>query len=1216
MKRASSLVCSILVLATTAFGGVTGSISGTIRDKTGAVVPGATVLASNVETGVNSSTKTNADGYYSFPALAVGHYSLQVQATGFSEFEETGLVLDVNTALRVDAVLNVGSITEVVKISATAAQVDTQSTQMGELIGRKEMVTLPLDGRDWTELMTLQPGVAPYFSTAPSDPTYSPGTSEGQISISGGREAANGFMVNGGNVEEPMLNGVAVIPNLDSIAEFRILTNNFDAEYGHYSGGMVNLVTKSGTNDFHGDAFEFLRLTGLNARNYYNPASNGPKSKYIQNQFGGTFGGPVKKDKLFFFADYEGTRRTTGGGSSVTAVPSPADRQGNLLDQAGSLTSGTDAAGHPITTTVIGSFWTGVLQSRLGYTVSTSNEPYYYAAGAVNPATINPATGIGIPYTSNCTTHDPMTGCVFPNAVIPKAAFNPVSANLLKYIPAPNLAPETTICPAPTGCYSNPGSTSNAPYGDNKGGIRLDDYTPWGMVSGYYHLDDYYSTTPDAFSVGAIGSTSAYGRTQLFALGDTKDLSNSSLNEFRMSYTRNAAVAGGSASAPIEPASVGFTVGCNNLGGICPVGSTVTLPQINLNTFSFGWPESEFVNHENTYQVFDNFTKIVGTHSVKFGGIGTLFQVNMQSYYANTGIYYFNGTAETGLDFADFLLGAVNAFNQGQQLPLHNLGWYYGLFAQDSWRARKDLTLNYGLRWDVTVPWVEKNNRMEALVPGLQSATFPTAPLGWTVPGDPGVPRTVSPVRYGNVAPRVGLAYSPDPEGKFWQKLTGGAGNTSIRAGWGLFYSSLENWINGNGNGDAPYGNYYVNPVPDEFATPYVDLYTGDSEGQHFPVSSNITGASPSHPDASLNWAQYEPISSSPTYYYKNVIPYTESYMLSVQRALRGDTILNLSYVGTQGHQLMVIDEANPSSPALCLEASNPKTLAPGQAPCGPFAETGTFTLASGQVIMPRDQLGPNGGVDFGTNGWFRTMGHSSYNALEVSVRHTTGRITLLAGYTYSKSMDNSSSPADQVYPFNPNLSTCLSSWDVTHNFVTSYSYELPFDRFFGRSRLTRGWIVSGITRFATGTPVFIIEPDDRSLTGNTSPGPTGDQDEPNYTPGKLLLNTNPRKGGAYFNTSLFSDETIGQFGNARKRFFHGPGTNNWDIALLKDLHITESKALEFRAELFNAFNHAQFSSPAQFTNSPDGNILDSTFGEVLSAASPRIGQLALKFIF
>ena len=286
-----------------------------------------------------------------------------------------------------------------------------------------------------------------------------------------------------------------------------------------------------------------------------------------------------------------------------------------------------------------------------------------------------------------------------------------------------------------------------------------------------------------------------------------------------------------------------------------------------------------------------------------------------------------------------------------------------------------------------------------------------------------------------------------------------------------------------------------------------------------------------------------------------------------------------------------------------------PSQVAPGSNTCGPFSETGTFTTAAGQVIQARQALGPNGGTAFGSNGWFRTLGRSSYNALEASARHTTGRLTLLGSYTFSKSLDNSSTATEQVYPFNPGLSRALSAFDITHNFVVSYSYELPFDKAFGSGRLTQGWILSGITRFATGLPVTIVEPDDRSLTGNTSPGPTGDQDEPNYTPGKLLLNTNPRKGGTYFNTSLFSPETLGQFGNASHRFFHGPGTNNWDIALLKNIRIRESKTIQVRAEFFNAFNHVQF-------NTPDGNILDSTFGVVTGAGSGRIGQLAVKFLF
>lgn len=1166
MKRATVLLGSILFVAVTVFGSVTGSISGTVTDTTGRVIVGATVVAQNVETGIKNSAETNAEGFYSFPALPVGQYTIQIQAKGFSNFKETGLALNVNSALRVDATLQVGTVTETVTISATSAQVDTQSTQMGELIGGKEMVTLPLNGRDYTELMALQPGVVP-TSTSTIGGYTSGRNGEGTLSISGGRPNANGFMVNGGNTQEAMENGTSVIPNLDSIAEFRILTNNFDAEYGHYSGGVINVITKSGTNEVHGDGFEFLRNTALDARNFFNPAATGPKAVFEQNQFGGTVGGPIKRDKLFYFFDYEGTRQTLGAGSSVTAVPSAADRQGNLIDVAQNLTG-----------TVTGPAFASTLSEELGYPVSVG-EPFY---------------------ASGCTT----ATCVFPNAIIPQRVISPVAADLLKYVPLPNVPASSTF---PTGAYTNPGSASNSTLREDKGGVRVDANTAWGMVSGYYHIDDYTGFSPDAFTVGAIGSTATYARAQLIALGDTKTFNTSTVNELRLSYTRNAANGNAPASAPINPASVGFTTGCDTLG-ICPLTSFVTVPLISLNTFGFGGPAGGEDLRENTYQVFDNYSKVVGTHSLKFGGIYALSQANMATTFSVNGNFTFNGAAETGLDFADFLLGAPNQWVQGLQLPLYNRGRYYGLFAQDSWRLTRNLTFNYGLRWDVTTPWWEKYNRMEALVPGLQSAAFPTAPVGWTIPGD-GVPTTVAPTRYGNVAPRLGLAYSPDPKGRFWQKLTGGTGKSSIRASWGLFYTNLEDFTNANGNGDAPYGLYWVSPTPSMFATPFVDLYTGNSEGQRFPIPSGIVNASPSNPDANVNWAQFEPISSSPTYYYRNVIPYTESYMLSLQRQFAAATVLSVSYVGTQGHHLMVIEEANPATPSVCLSVSQPSEVAAGSNICGPYSETGTFTTAAGQVIQARQQLGPNGGSNFGSTGWYRTLGNSSYNALEVSVRHTTGRLTLLGAYTYSKSMDDSSTATEAVYPFNPGLSRALSAFDLTHNFVVSYSYELPFDKAFHPNRLTKGWILTGITRFATGLPVTMIEVDDLSLIGATSPGPTGNQDEPDYTPGKLLLNTNPRKGGTYFNTSLFSLEKLGHFGDSSRRFFHGPGFNNWDIALLKNVPIRESMTLEFRAEFFNVFNHAQF-------NTPDGGINDSTFGVVTSAQPARVGQLAVKFMF
>lgn len=332
--------------------------------------------------------------------------------------------------------------------------------------------------------------------------------------------------------------------------------------------------------------------------------------------------------------------------------------------------------------------------------------------------------------------------------------------------------------------------------------------------------------------------------------------------------------------------------------------------------------------------------------------------------------------------------------------------------------------------------------------------------------------------------------------------------------------------------------------------------------------------------------------------------------MLSLERKFGSDTLLSASYVGTQAHRLLVLLEANPGNPALCLSLSQPSEVAPGTPTCGPFGEGNVYTTASGRVIMgTRGPLGPN----FGSDTDEATIGNSSYNSLQVSVRHRSGRLELFAGYTFSKSLDQSSNLGEEVNPVNPALSKALSAFDVAHNFVISYSYQLPFDQLFQSNRLTRGWSLSGITHLSTGFPVTLYNYGDNSLLG-TSPNGVNNYgvDEPEYTQGPLELNSNPRNGNSYFNTALFSQQPLGTPGNARRRFFFGPGVDNFDMALSKNLPVTESKAFEFRLEAFNVFNHAQFYGPAAV----DGNINSPSFGRVIGAASPRLMQVAVKFNF
>jgi len=551
------------------------------------------------------------------------------------------------------------------------------------------------------------------------------------------------------------------------------------------------------------------------------------------------------------------------------------------------------------------------------------------------------------------------------------------------------------------------------------------------------------------------------------------------------------------------------------------------------------------------------------------------------------GNFVFFGT-ETGNDVADFLIGAPSNFVQGQAEPSNGRARYFGLYGQDSWRARSNLTLNYGLRWDVSTPWWEQHNQIETIVPGLQSVVFPGSPKGWVFPGDPGIPSTLAPTRYNNFGPRLGLAYSPSGGDGFLGKLLGGAGQTSIRAGYGVFFTALEGSTNFNEIGDTPFVFFYAGTNP-SFTTPYVNRGDGSVVGQKFPVAFPPLSVNASNPDNNLDWTRLVPIGSSPGFYYKNRLPYAENYELSLQRQLRPTDIVTLSYVGTQAHRLLVTQESNPGNPALCLAT-------PG---CGPNQEN-TFNTRL-----------PVFGPLFQSNGWFITSGQSGYNSLQLNYRHTSGRLQILTGYTYSKSLDNASGYGEQVNPFDPKRSIALSAFDATHNFVVSYNYELPIDKFGAANRLTRGWALSGITRFSTGLPVTLIETDDNSLLGTqfTGPIPLG-IDVPNYAGGSVHT-MDPRSSATatYFDTSGFSPEPLGQLGNARRRFFHGPGVNNWDMALLKDTKLTESMNVEFRAEFFNVFNHAQFGVV-------DGNVNSPTFGQVKTALAPRIGQLSLKLNF
>ncbi|HET9099648.1 MAG TPA: TonB-dependent receptor, partial [Acidobacteriaceae bacterium] len=395
------------------------------------------------------------------------------------------------------------------------------------------------------------------------------------------------------------------------------------------------------------------------------------------------------------------------------------------------------------------------------------------------------------------------------------------------------------------------------------------------------------------------------------------------------------------------------------------------------------------------------------------------------------------------------------------------------------------------------------------------------------------------------------------------------------------------------------------------FATPFITAANGQNNGQPFPYTFARLNASRSNPDPNIDWSTYEPISGIPGYDIHNRTPYTEEWMLSIERQAGPNTVISASYVGTSSHRQRVLIEPNPGNPALCLSLSRPSEVQPGTLTCGPGGEnTVYYPIAGGQVNGTRGPLGPS----FGSDALQSTIGQANYNALELSARHTSRRLEFSGSYTYGKSMDQSSNIGEEVNPFNPALSYAISSFDVKHNFVLSYEYQLPFDQFFHPSRLTRGWSLSGISRFASGFPVTMINNGDNSLIGTNPNGINNSSiDEPDYSGGPLHLNRNPRKNGHnYFDAADFSMNAPGTPGNAKRRFFYGPGADNYDMAVAKSLPLTASKSLLLRIEGFNVFNRTQFNGPG----SVDGDVGSSTFGQAISAAPPRIMQAVAKFFF
>ena len=1139
-KSTQTLALATLLLAASPLlhaADVTARIRGVITDPSGAIVPGAAVTAINSETGVTFQATAQNNGTYEFLHLPIGTYTINVVASGFQTFNASGIVLNIDTEYVEQVKLTVGSTSQELHVKADAVQVDSSNIQLNNVVEAAQIVELPLVGRDFTQLEQLLPGVQ-----AKSDRFSS-------YSANGSQSQQSSFLLNGSDTNDLPLNGISFRPSVDSLSEFNLITSSLNPEYSRNSGAIVSATFKTGTNKFHGDIFEFYRDTFLNTKSYFQLVP----SPFHQNQFGGTLGGPVFKDKVFFFTSYQGIRATEPSANTiaVNTVYSAAQRAGNF--------SGTT-----------------------------------FSATHVIPATINIPGCTGLTY-----------AMCFTNGQIPGGAssFNPVAAQLLQaYVPQSNSTGNTFLYDPTTVLVQDQG-------------IARIDYNPtskdqiWGVAV--------FQHNPSIDVVPFTGSTlPGFGDTNTseihqYAASYSRQLSSTALNEFSVHYTRfnYGAV---EPQSVVQPSSFGFAIASQNP-------SVASLPKIQVGSnftlgFSNNGPQPRI---DQTYQIDDNFSKVIGHHSIKFGYDGRRFNVDNPFFSNNNGTYGFtnSNTIGSGSALVDFLIGVPNSYAQSAGGLVSAYAYEHYVYAQDNWKLTDNFNITYGAGYQIDTALHNKQYGGEGVtcfIPGQQSVIFPTAPVGLNYPGDANCNNASGAVTaYKDIGPRFGFAWSPDL-GAF----SGGQSHKlSVRGGFGIYFNRSEEETSLNNLGDPPFGinssgavDYNANKPG--FTNPYQDIQTGAVYPNKFPATF-------AKPGQAVDFTQYEPLSLSQ--YAPNFrVPYSENFQLTVERELPAQIITRLSYVGSLGRHEQIAIEGNPitaAGAAACLAdpncSANPDTQA---------LQYPTHSLYGNSNIFP-------------SVGLISTEGASNYNSFQASAtKGVTHGLLFQASYTLSHALDNASSYENAGYggtqrgynQYQPSLNYGNSAYDARHRFVFSPVYVVPAFHGSGSfSKLTNlvgsGWEISGIETLATGFPFDISYGGSVSYSLQCAAATSfyACPDVPVQTGGLQRLTprnvaSNNLGHPSWFGIGNFAQEPLGTFGNVSRNKYHGPGINNTDVQVSKDIHFSanESRYIQLRLESYNVFNHTQFSNP-------DGNFSDSTFGTITTVYNqPRISQLSGKFYF
>jgi Carboxypeptidase regulatory-like domain len=1040
-------------------------VSGVVRDSSGGVLPGAEVTITKTDTGTVRTVITGADGGYVFPNLPVGPYELKVGLQGFNTYIQENIVLQVNTNPTIEVALTVGNIGEQVTVSAGTATVETRSIGVGQVIDNQQVTQIPLNGRQATELIFLS-GLA---TSAPAgDLNTNKNYPTVTISVAGGQANGITYIMDGGTHNDPFNNLNLPTPFPDALQEFKVETSSLPARYGHHAASAVNLVTKSGTNTLHVTVFEFVRDYHFNARNFFAPTRDSLK----RNQFGGTLGGPIFKNKLFFFAGYQGKVEKSNPPETVSFVPTAKMLAGDFTDIAGP---------------------------------------------ACTPRTLSAAAG-------------------FVNNTISPSAFSPIALNFLQHVP---------ISSDPCGRLQYGIPNNNTEHQS----LARGDYTltPSQSVFGRYLFAVYDNPgTYDGKNAMTLSRTGQNNQVHSFVGGHNWILSSTMVNAFHVTF--NKTINDRPMPLYFSPADLGAAVYSPQPGYM---GVSVT-NGFNIGT---GGTNPGYFNSDS-FQISNDVDIVRGRHQLSFGGNWIRTKIETVNNRPTNGQFTFNGQV-SGLGLADFMLGRLSNFVQGNPVYDFDENDYVGAYAQDEWKLRRNLTLNVGLRWE---PYVAIKNSLDYVSnfdearfdAGVRSTVYPQAPAGLLFPGDTGFPGSAAMKnKLNQFAPRAGIVWQLNEK-------------TAFRGGWGRFYDTPHLFFNTRFANNPPWGaQITLTSPPGGFANPYL-TYPG---GNPFPALATGWQDQP-FPTAGVY--VNAPLDTRPTA--------LQQWNVGVQRQV-ADWLLTASYLGNHSSHLWRATELN-----YAIYSTG---------------ATAATTNARRRLVLKN----PAQGAFYGTIGQLDDSGRANYQGMLLSAQHRLkGGLSALANYTLSKCM---SDPATTeitgptiVDPTNPDLDYSYCDSDRRHVLNVSVVALTPSFSNRAMNAILGDWQIAPLVRWQSGSRFTVTTGVDNALSGMG--GQRAVQVSDNVFGDKTVND--------YLNVGAFTSPGAGTYSTLKPNAFVGPSRFQNDLAVSKRFRMG-TRSFQFRWEVFNVLNKSNFNNPTSALNS-------SNFGRILTAGDPRIMQFAAKFDF